>query len=178
MPEEKKELPIPRNGIDVMNDLSLDARTMISLAHEDLLKPYIPTGITKQYFMLCMSSRFESPESFLSTWMYRKSDVEEFMLKHKVYWEKLRQNHGLYPTAPEPQSDTAPETTEKKDSPGSRVNERLALALEFAKMLDNQITPIVDDSPQESIEGLTCPNCGHVNKSDLFNCEKCGAELL
>jgi len=84
MPEEKKELPIPRNGIDVMNDLSLDARTMISLAHEDLLKPYIPTGITKQYFMLCMSSRFESPESFLSTWMYRKSDVEEFMLKHKV----------------------------------------------------------------------------------------------
>jgi len=136
MPEEKKELPIPRNGIDVMNDLSLDARTMISLAHEDLLKPDIPTGITKQYFMLCMSSRFESPESFLSTWMYRKSDVEEFMLKHKVYWEKLRQNHGLYPTAPEPQSDTAPETTEKKDSPGSRVNERLALALEFAKMLE------------------------------------------
>lgn len=30
----------------------------------------------------------------------------------------------------------------------------------------------------ETIEGLVCPKCGHVNRSDLFNCEKCGAELL
>ncbi|MEO0237767.1 MAG: hypothetical protein ABIN35_05990 [candidate division WOR-3 bacterium] len=30
----------------------------------------------------------------------------------------------------------------------------------------------------ETIEGLVCPKCGHINRSDLFNCEKCGAELL
>lgn len=52
---------------------------------------------------------------------------------------------------------------------------------EFAKLLDNQITPLdsgIQDQSGENIEGLTCPKCGHLNKSDLFNCEKCGAELL
>ncbi|MDD3804380.1 MAG: zinc finger Ran-binding domain-containing protein [bacterium] len=52
---------------------------------------------------------------------------------------------------------------------------------EFAKMLDNQVEPLgtlTTEQSQENIEGLTCPKCGHLNKSDLFNCEKCGAELL
>ncbi|PIP14241.1 MAG: hypothetical protein COX48_01905 [bacterium (Candidatus Stahlbacteria) CG23_combo_of_CG06-09_8_20_14_all_34_7] len=75
--------------------------------------------------------------------------------------------------------DVAKEEKLVKENPLETTNGQKDNDLsEFAKMLDNQITPIVDDSPQESIEGLTCPNCGHVNKSDLFNCEKCGAELL
>jgi len=35
-----------------------------------------------------------------------------------------------------------------------------------------------DADNQEQIEGLKCPKCGHMNKPDLFNCEKCGSELL
>ncbi|MGE3062606.1 MAG: hypothetical protein AB7T10_03135 [bacterium] len=52
---------------------------------------------------------------------------------------------------------------------------------EFAKMLDNQMEPLGTLSSEQvpgNIEGLTCPKCGYVNKSDLFNCEKCGSELL
>ncbi|MDI6700575.1 MAG: hypothetical protein QME48_05015 [bacterium] len=36
----------------------------------------------------------------------------------------------------------------------------------------------IEEEKVETIEGLVCPKCGHVNRSDLFNCEKCGAELL
>src|SRR4030042_3566149 len=61
--EEKKEHHIPRTGIQVMNDLSLDARTVIFLAHEGFLIPYLPAGMTKQHFMRCMSSHSEPPES-------------------------------------------------------------------------------------------------------------------
>jgi len=52
---------------------------------------------------------------------------------------------------------------------------------DFAKMLDNQIEPLglaPGEQTPGNIEGLTCPKCGHINKSDLFNCEKCGSELL
>jgi hypothetical protein len=89
---DQKELPIPRTGIEVMNDLSLDARIVISLAYDDLLKPFIPAGATKQFFKLCMNSTYESPESRLSEWRYRKSDVEEFKLKHKDYLEGIRRD--------------------------------------------------------------------------------------
>jgi hypothetical protein len=89
--DSNQKIPVlPLTGIEVMNDLSIDATKVLYLAHEDLLKPYIPTGLTKRYFMLCMNSHCDSPESFLSSWMYRESDVEEFKLKHKDFLEELR----------------------------------------------------------------------------------------
>ncbi len=35
-----------------------------------------------------------------------------------------------------------------------------------------------NNNTSEEIQGLKCPKCGHINKPDLFNCEKCGADLL
>lgn len=35
-----------------------------------------------------------------------------------------------------------------------------------------------DAKQEEHIDGLKCPKCGYINKPDLFNCEKCGSELL
>ncbi len=81
---KQKILDIPITGIQVMNDLSVGARTVIYLAHEGLLKPYIPVGATKHHFMLCMNSRYESPESFLTGWIYWKSDVEDFICHRAV----------------------------------------------------------------------------------------------
>ena len=87
MPENDR--PVPRNGTDVMHDLSLDARTVISLAYEDLLKPYIPSNIKKKYFELCISSRLEPPENFLASWLYRATDLEDFKLKHQAWEDPL-----------------------------------------------------------------------------------------
>ena len=87
---EKKQA-IPLTGIEVMNDLQIDARKLLFLAHENILKPYIPAGMTKQYIMFCMTSSSNPPESFLSRWMYRKSEVEEFKSKNEDLWNELRQ---------------------------------------------------------------------------------------
>jgi len=48
---------------------------------------------------------------------------------------------------------------------------------DIEKMFDASLGGDGTDS-QEQIEGLKCPKCGHMNKPDLFNCEKCGSELL
>ena len=71
-----------------MSDLSLDARAMIILASEDLLKPYFPDK--PGYYFEKYLDPFYDCMKHLSTWIYRKSDVEEFKLKHKDYLEKLR----------------------------------------------------------------------------------------
>ena len=135
MPEEKKEIPVLITGIQLMKELSLDAHMMIYLASEGILMPFRRI-IHESYMKLLLSCNSDTAIDKVTDWRYREDDVEEFKLKHKVYLEKLRLSRGRYPTAPEPQSDTAPETTERNDSHGSRVNERLAIALEFAKMLE------------------------------------------
>jgi hypothetical protein len=86
---KKKELDIPMTGIEVMNDLSLDAIYMLNLAYKGLLVPFIPPHLNTKWIELCMSSRDDKQEH-LSRWRYRKSDVEEFKLKHKDFLEELR----------------------------------------------------------------------------------------
>lgn len=61
---------------------------------------------------------------------------------------------------------------------GEQVNrmESIDASLDdIEKMFDASLR---SDEPHEQIEGLKCPKCGHINKPDLFNCEKCGSELL
>ncbi|MBU4449597.1 MAG: hypothetical protein KKD99_13505 [Proteobacteria bacterium] len=105
---KQKELAIPMTAIEVMNDLSIDAIYLLDLAYKGLLVPFIPPVLNTQWIMFYMNSRTESPERYLSRWRYRKSDVEEFKIKHKNSLEELRLSHGRYPTAPEPQNDTVP----------------------------------------------------------------------
>ena len=88
---DEKKRTIPLTGIEVMNNLQIDARKLLYLAHEDILKPFIPEKIDKRYIMLCMNARLSPPESFCSGWMYRKSEVEEFKSKNEDLWNELRQ---------------------------------------------------------------------------------------
>jgi hypothetical protein len=104
---KQKDLAIPMTAIEVMSDLSIEAIYLLNLAYNGLLVPFIPPGLSTTWIMHYMNSRIESPEYYVSRWRYRKSDVEEFKIKHKDSLEKLRLSHGRYPTAPEPQSDTA-----------------------------------------------------------------------
>jgi hypothetical protein len=107
MPEEKKELPIPITGIQLMEELSLDAHMMIYLASEGILMPFRPI-IHESYMKLLMGCNYDTAIDKVTDWRYRKADIEHFKLNYKDYFEELRLSHGLNPTAPEPQSDTAP----------------------------------------------------------------------
>jgi len=90
MAEENKELTIQMTGIAVMKDLSLDATMVLYLAYKGLLIPFIPPVIGSKWMELCMSSLSNPPENHVPSFMYRKSDVEEFKLKHKDFWEDLK----------------------------------------------------------------------------------------
>jgi hypothetical protein len=128
MPEEKKEIPIPITGIQLMKELSLaDAHMMIYLASEGILIPFRPI-IHESYMKLLMGCNYDTALDKVTDWRYRKSDVEHFKLNYKDYLEELRQSHGLYPTAPEPQSDTIPESPERKDA-GTIVRKEQALTI-------------------------------------------------
>uniref|UniRef100_A0A7C3N8A1 Uncharacterized protein n=1 Tax=candidate division WOR-3 bacterium TaxID=2052148 RepID=A0A7C3N8A1_UNCW3 len=63
-----------------------------------------------------------------------------------------------------------------KDNPLEINNKKFKSEEEIVFEKDFDVN--VKDENIETIEGLICPKCGHVNRSDLFNCEKCGAELL
>ncbi|MBU1056096.1 MAG: hypothetical protein KKC46_20070 [Proteobacteria bacterium] len=78
---------ILKSGIDVMNELSLDAADMIDLANEGFLIPCLPAGATTKKRM---NFAINSPEITLCAWLYWNYDIEDFKLKHKDYLEKLR----------------------------------------------------------------------------------------
>lgn len=107
MSEGKKEIPIPITGIQLMKELSLDAHMMIYLASEGILMPFRPI-IHESFMKQLVNCNSDTAIDKVTDWRYRKSDVEHFKLNYKDYLEGIRQSHGLYPTAPEPQSDTAP----------------------------------------------------------------------
>jgi hypothetical protein len=128
MPEEKKEIPIPITGIQLMKELSLDAHMMIYLASEGILLPFRPPVISESYMKLLMGCNYDTAIDKVTDWRYRKADVEHFKLNYKDYLEGLRLSHGLYPTAPEPQSDTIPESPEVKDA-GTILRKAQAMAV-------------------------------------------------
>lgn len=109
---KQNKLSIPMTGIEVMNDLSLDATSVLFLAYKGLLKPFIPPVLNPMWMEFCMSSRDNPPEDNVPQFMYWKTDVEEFKLSHKDYWEELRQqkananDHPKMTTPILPQSGT------------------------------------------------------------------------
>lgn len=86
---KQNRLSIPMTGIEVMKDLFLAANQMFHLVREGVLLPCDPKDLFR--LNLEMNSIYDSPETTLSRWTYQKSDVEEFKLSHKDYWEELRQ---------------------------------------------------------------------------------------
>lgn len=86
-----KELDIPMTGSEVMNDLSLDAAKVLFLAYKGLLVPFIPLVLNPKWMELCISSRSNPPENYITHWMYWKAAVEEFKLNHKDFLDELGQ---------------------------------------------------------------------------------------
>ena len=84
---EKKQA-IPLTGIEVMNDLQIDAHKLLYLAKESLLLPCYPKD--PMWLALQMNSRLDPPEDTLSRWTYLKPVVDEFKLNYKDLWNELR----------------------------------------------------------------------------------------
>jgi len=147
-PENKrKKQYIPMTGIEVMNDLKIDAIKIFWLVREGLLLPIYPTDPMR--IKLEMSSRSEQPEFYLSRWVYRKSDVEEFKLKHKDCLEELWQEKAASQKQGPPDSAYFGKIG-KKGGKKSKINRPILDAL----------TKYMEESPK--IHGLTN---GHIAKN-------------
>jgi hypothetical protein len=85
---EGKEHPIPMTGIEVMQDLEIDAIKLLYLGSQKILLPISPKEPI--WLSLFMNSRTDPPEVSLSRCIYQKPDVEDFKLKHKELWEGLK----------------------------------------------------------------------------------------
>jgi len=82
--DEKNEIPITMNGIEVMNYLSLDEQKLCFLAKEGYLVPH--AGQHPSWFKLLIGSSDELKRR-LPNWLYLKSSVESFKLDNKEYLE-------------------------------------------------------------------------------------------
>jgi hypothetical protein len=91
--DKQKELEIPMTGIEVMNYLSLDTIRMFHFAEERILLPHNQKD--PLWIKLKARSRCDPPEHTLSRWIYLKSDVEDFKLKHKDLLEGVRQQKAF-----------------------------------------------------------------------------------
>jgi len=109
--DNQKELEITMTGIQVMNDLSIDAINIFYIAKKGILLPDYPKKSI--WFKFQPNPRFESLEGILSQWIYLKSDVEAFKLNNKKYLEEMRQQKANSELLIEADSKSAAKQKEK-----------------------------------------------------------------
>lgn len=135
---KQEEIPIPMTGIEVMNELSLDAHMMIYLASKGKLIPFRP-AIHESYMKLLTNCCYDTAIDKVTDWRYRKSDVEEFKLKHKDFLEKLRKQiivrEGKVGNQIAESTQSAPEGKQVLPENKLKSNTRSAIVLEEAKKL-------------------------------------------
>lgn len=150
------------SGID--SDIKQDLNMIMQIAESD-------TGIAEELESISMNS---NPEQFNDSSLEETQGENETPLNNILQPDIIPEDvFTMDQTVREDDKLVNENPLDRGDNAGEDESELQDIERIFERDMPNP-----DEMQEEHIDGLKCPKCGHMNKPDLFNCEKCGSELL